>query len=198
MGRDRTRSWAHGTGRSATDSRAQQLAAARCIIAAELVAGCPFPDSTASCVWQNCCNQACLITLQPAGPVQDIVWLESDALLVAHAAGFQADTPGTTSAGEWLQEIREDGSGMCTGFSHQLAVGHMRRPHALTSCCRGCCASERAGADPHVRPFQRPTGGSSRAAAGRVRTAVPSRRWVARAAQLGLPEKPVSAGCCNA
>ncbi len=55
--------------------------------------------------------------LQLAGPVQDVVWLGIDALLVVHAAGFQAEHPGTTGAGEWLQEIREDGSGTFTRCS---------------------------------------------------------------------------------
>ena len=55
-------------------------------------------------------NHACDHGLA-AGPVQDIVWLGCDALLVVHFAGFEAATGGTTSAGDWLQEIREHESG---------------------------------------------------------------------------------------
>jgi len=62
------------------------------------------------------------------------VWLGSDALLVVHAAGFQADNPGTgTSAGEWLQEIREDGSGTLTRCCHPAA--HESRRARLTLSC---------------------------------------------------------------
>ena len=71
--------------------------------------------------------------MQLAGPVQDVVWLGSNALLVVHAAGFQADNPGTTSAGEWLQEIREDGSGAFIRCSHYMA--HAGRCVRLTPSC---------------------------------------------------------------